>query len=145
MKQREETRTTDNSGLGQETGSRSGGKPTRFDLLLLLAILLFAGIFWLAVHFLTPAGNTVVVTVDGYTVLTLSLSEDREEVVKTGNGFNTSRIKDGEVSVAEADCPDKLCVRQGWISYDGESIVCLPHKLVVTVRGSGHDLDAVAR
>jgi len=134
MKQREETRTTDNSGLGQETGSRSGGKPTRFDLLLLLAILLFAGIFWLAVHFLTPAGNTVVVTVDGYTVLTLSLSEDREEVVKTGNGFNTIRIKDGEVSVAEADCPDRLCAKHGAIRNSGETIICLPHKLIVEVR-----------
>ena len=134
MKQREETRTTDNTGLGQETGSRSGGKPTRFDLLLLLAILLFAGIFWLAVHFLTPAGNTVVVTVDGYTVLTLSLSEDREEVVKTGNGSNTIRIRDGEVSVAEADCPDRLCAKHAAIRNSGETIVCLPHKLIVEVR-----------
>ena len=118
----------------REKGSRSGGKPTRFDLLLLLGILLFAGIFWLAVHFLAPKGNTVVVTVDGETRLTLSLSEDREEVVKTGNGYNTIRIKNNEVCVAEADCPDRLCAKHAAIRNSGETIICLPHKLIVEVR-----------
>ena len=35
----------------------------------------------------------------------------------------------------DAECPDKLCMRQGAISRDGQTIVCLPHKLVVEVIG----------
>ena len=46
----------------------------------------------------------------------------------------------------EADCPDRLCVRQGAVSRVGESIICLPHELVVTVEGEEMDggLDGVA-
>ena len=43
-------------------------------------------------------------------------------------------IKDGEVSVKEADCPDKICVNHKKISNVGESIICLPHKLVIEIR-----------
>ncbi len=45
--------------------------------------------------------------------------------------YNVVEICDGKASVTEADCPDKLCVGQREISGNGESIICLPHKLVV--------------
>ena len=54
-------------------------------------------------------------------------------------------VSGGRVRVRDADCPDRLCVRMGWVSRDGESIVCLPHKLVVTVRGGEAGPDAVSR
>ncbi len=103
------------------------------DMLLLLAILLFSGIFWLAVHFILPKGDKAVVTVDGKTVLTLDLSEDAEQVVSTDAGTNTILISGGKVSVSSADCPDKLCVKHSAIHTSGDTIVCLPHKLVVEV------------
>ena len=53
--------------------------------------------------------------------------------VRTDLGTNVIEIKDGKVYVSEADCPDKLCVKQGPISKAGETIVCLPHKLVVRI------------
>ena len=46
-------------------------------------------------------------------------------------------IKDGKADITEADCPDKLCVHQAPISREGEALVCLPHRVVVTVRGEG--------
>ena len=54
-------------------------------------------------------------------------------------------VKDGKVSVTEADCPDKVCVNTGEISKSGDTIVCLPHKLVVEIEGSTSETDAVAR
>ena len=42
-------------------------------------------------------------------------------------------IKDGKAWVKEADCPDKICAKHRPISRSGESIICLPHKLVITV------------
>ena len=41
--------------------------------------------------------------------------------------------KDGKASMAKADCPDKICVNHAAISKKGETIVCLPHKVVVEV------------
>ena len=57
-------------------------------------------------------------------------------------------IRDGYASVEYADCPDGICAAHKPISRSGESIVCLPHKVVITVRsaennGSG-DIDVAA-
>jgi len=55
--------------------------------------------------------------------------------------FNMLHRENGEVVMYEANCPDKLCVREGVIRYANQLIVCAPHKLVVKLVGEG-DLDA---
>lgn len=62
-------------------------------------------------------------------------SEDGTFIIKTPYGNNTVTIKDGSVQITEADCNDDLCVKQGKISKIGESIVCLPHKLIIEIKG----------
>ncbi len=39
----------------------------------------------------------------------------------------------------EADCPDKVCVGMRRISKSGETIVCLPHKLVIAIVNADPD------
>lgn len=54
-------------------------------------------------------------------------------------------IKDGKADITEADCPDKVCVKQKPISKAGESLVCLPNKIIITVvEGEENELDGVA-
>ena len=48
-------------------------------------------------------------------------------------GRNHLIIKDGRIWCSEADCPDKLCVQQGEKSLDGDTIVCLPNQMAVTI------------
>ncbi|MFS1126291.1 NusG domain II-containing protein, partial [Enterococcus faecalis] len=52
---------------------------------------------------------------------------------------------DGDrVRIKEADCDDQICVRRGWATKNGETIVCLPHKLVIEVRSTdGGDEDSL--
>ena len=72
----------------------------------------------------------------------LPLSEDARLVLGEGEHTNTLVIAGGTARVIEASCPDQICVRRGAVQYAGESIVCLPHKLVVTVQGgAGNGLD----
>ena len=104
------------------------------DILLLLGILFFSALFFGAVRLFASKGGVAVVTVNGEKHITLDLSEDREETITTDLGTNTIRVKDGEVSVISADCPDKLCEKHSAIHLSGETIVCLPHKLVVEVK-----------
>ena len=116
------------------------------DILLILALLVLAGAAYGILRLPREPGNEAAVTVDGQLVLTVPLTREATVTVGENRGFrNVVEVSGGRVRVVDADCPDRLCVRQGWIRYSGESIVCLPHKLVVTVRGSEHDLDAVAR
>lgn len=87
-------------------------------------------------------GASVVVRVgsgeEAQIVLELPLSEDARQEIKTeGDGVNLLVIRDGRAYITEANCPDKICVKSyaDGICYDGETIVCLPHKLVVSIQG----------
>lgn len=61
--------------------------------------------------------------------------------IETEFGYNLIEVGDGKVRVIEADCPDKLDVKQGYISNPGEVIVCLPNRLVIEIKGDSIDED----
>lgn len=69
-----------------------------------------------------------------------SINEDREVHI---DGIGNIIINKGEVFVEEMSCPDKLCEKTGHISKKGESIICLPNKLVIKISDSG-DLDGIS-
>ena len=115
----------------------------RNDLLLIGGLLLAALLVWFLVR---PGGmgHWAVVTVDGQESGRYSL--DVERTVTIGEeAYNILRIAGGTASVVEANCGDHTCVRTGSISREGETIVCLPHRLVVRIEGgAGSGFDAVA-
>ena len=61
--------------------------------------------------------------------------------VETQYGYNLIELGDGMVRVIEADCPDQLDVKQGYISKVGEVIVCLPNRLVIEIKGIDDEVD----
>ena len=90
-------------------------------------------------------GAFVRVTVDGTLYGTYALSEERTVQIDTAYGSNTLRIEGGRVRMEEADCPNKDCVEKGAISKTGQIILCLSHKLSVTVVNEGEEApDAIS-
>ena len=91
----------------------------------------------------TEEAPAAVVTIDGIEYGTYPLDEDRVERIDIGDGeYNILEIKDGEAFMSEASCPDQICVLHSHIRYTGESIVCLPHKVLVEIiNGEVNDLD----
>ena len=117
----------------------------RNDILLAAGLLLVGGALALFLWLTRQAGGTVTVQIDGKTVMELPLNEDAQIVLGEGEHTNTLVVRDGKAQVVEASCPDQICVRQGAVQYAGESIVCLPHRLVITVRGGADSgLDGAA-
>ena len=78
-------------------------------------------------------GSNIVITVDGKEYGTYSLLEEQTIVIEDGDAKNVIVIKGGKAYMQEASCPDQLCVDQNEISFDKESIICLPNKVVLTV------------
>ena len=108
----------------------------RNDLLLILGlvIVILIGLVARSLYFNGSLSEYVEIRADGEVVAEYPLSENREEVfVAEGGGYNRIVIKDGTVCVSEADCPDKNCVHKGAVSEVNETIICLPHKLVIEV------------
>ena len=71
--------------------------------------------------------------VDGEVV---DINVNRNFVINSENGFNEIEIKDGQIRVASADCPDKTCVNCGFISKNSfnKIIACIPHGLIIEFR-----------
>ncbi len=88
-----------------------------------------------------------VITVDGKVVKTVKLDGHHEMIHVTGTtGYDLVEIADKQVRIVEADCPDKLCIKQGWISRAPQQIVCLPNRVVVRVtNGKALGVDTITR
>ena len=103
------------------------------DIILLLCAIGVATLVFISLWLiLSGTGSVAVVTVNGEEYAILPLDEDTEMLIDTPNGTNKLIIKDGTVRITEADCPDKTCVKTG-AANELKSIVCLPHKVTVTV------------
>ncbi|MBR2466676.1 MAG: NusG domain II-containing protein [Clostridia bacterium] len=108
-----------------------------FDALLVLVILAVALSVFLVFRLTRKGGAYARVTVGGEVVAEYSLSENGEYPLN--GGTNVLVIKDGAAYMKEASCPDKTCItrhRTG-ISYDGETITCLPNRVRVEIFGGG--------
>lgn len=104
--------------------------------IVLAAVLLILGITCvLIVKYGLKSGNTADVYIDDKLVQTIDMSVDDEYTFQTDKGSNTVEVRNGAVSMKSADCPDKVCVRMGTKNRNGETITCLPHKLVIEVHG----------
>lgn len=104
--------------------------------IVLAAVLLILGVTGvLIVKYGLKSGNTADVYIDDKLVQTIDMSVDDEYTFQTDKGSNTVEVRNGAVSMKSADCPDKVCVRMGTKNRNGETITCLPHKLVIEVHG----------
>ena len=120
-------------------------KTHKNDVFLIAALLILAGGLALFLLLTRQGGGLVRVQIGGETVMELPLDQDARIVLGEGGHTNTLVIEDGAAQVTAADCPDQVCVRHGAIRYAGESIVCLPHKLVVSIEGGqGSGVDIIA-
>lgn len=129
--------------------SSSKKNKIRNDLILAAVIIIMAAAGLLLINLTKEQGNRLVVKIDGTETSSYSLSENTSFEVRTGkNGENINIvvIENGKAYVSEADCPDGICKDYRPVSYVGETIVCLPHKLVLEVTGEKSDggLDIVS-
>lgn len=106
------------------------------DFLLITVIILMIVISaYMALSAWRDKGDAVRITVDGKLYGEYNLSQDQTITVDEPLGFNRIVIENGAVHMDEADCPDKYCMEYKPIQNGGQTIICLPHKLVIEVIG----------
>lgn len=123
-------------------------------ILLLLSFLPFL-IFYMNNASNDAENNIATISVDGEVIETFTLADDGETEVyeyADEHGHENKIVRTGnEITISYANCVDQLCVRQGSVSKVGETLVCLPHKLIVEVSNdnpenieNNNDIDIVS-
>jgi len=105
----------------------------RSDIIFTAAVVAAALLIW-GWTATAPRGERALVMLEGREIASLPLDTDTVYTVR-GEYTNVLEVKDGEVFVADTDCPNKTCQKEGAISRAGQTIVCAPNKMTVTVTG----------
>ncbi|MGM1047210.1 hypothetical protein SAMN05661091_5356 [Paenibacillus uliginis N3/975] len=125
--------------------------------LVLISVVLAAALIFLVPRWLDGKDSeknhnnplTATITVDGQLFKTVELTEEEQIIeIKTDHGVNILKVYDYGIEMIEADCPDEVCLSFGFVDKKNQSIVCLPHKVLVEVEGasggeSQDEVDAV--
>lgn len=116
----------------------------KWDVVLIIIIIAASIAAYAVFKLQSTEGSCAVITIDGADYMTLPLNKDITlRIPETGVDYNTITIKDGAVSVSDANCPDKICVNHSPISKTGETIVCLPHRLSIRITGENDSKDTI--
>ena len=115
-------------------------KKRRSDLIL-VGVLLFLGLSVFLFYYVNRTeGSTVVVSIDGKKVAEYPLSVNGTYYLN--NGTNVLVIEDGYAYISEANCPGyQDCVEEGKKRFVGETITCLPNKVIIEIVGEGEGFD----
>lgn len=120
-------------------------KSTKFWVALIAALLVIS----LAAAFVLKGGGgaSAAIYQDGKLLQTIDLSKVEKQytfTVEGPAGSNTVEVERGRIRILCADCPDQICVQQGWLSGGAVPIVCLPNRLVIQIEGGQDGIDGVA-
>ena len=106
------------------------------DVVLVIAVLLLAGVLSIFFQFSQRKESEYVrIAIEGKEYGSYPIGENRIIEIRNDYGENRIVIENQEVIMEYADCPDQYCVKHKAISKTNETIVCLPHKLVVELYG----------
>lgn len=111
----------------------------------LLVAVCVAAIFFLYGRPASAGERTALMYVNGRKVRELALTEPATVTQRADPVTLTLQLEVGRLRVSESDCPKGVCRERGWISGPGETIVCLPGKVLIEVQGErrADDCDAV--
>ena len=119
---------------------------THGDIALIAALLLLSFASLGGMRLADFSGTHVAVSVDGRRMLELPLGRDARTLVRGPLGETGIIIEDGTARIGSSPCPDGLCMHMGRIRHTGETLICVPNRVFVTVRGGrdGVQFDGVA-
>lgn len=118
-------------------------RPTVFDFLLVAVLLALPG--WALVGDLRAGHSDATAYIYHDNRLLGAYPLSRDQTVFIGDRARPDvviEIKSGRVRVAESNCPNQVCVHTGWVSRPGRTIVCVPNRVVIEVKGRTSNVDA---
>lgn len=124
-------------------------RPTPWDGIVAAAVVLLAAACVFSAQTLSNGTDalTVVISTDGQVTERVPLADfpDQPQIL-SANGYTLYLSRDpaadadaAGVRVTASDCPTQDCVHTGTITRSGQSIVCLPARVIITLEGAAPD------
>ena len=113
--------------------------------IIILLIASFAMLFFVIMGKQRQKGDKVLIYVNGTLVQEVSLEVEAEIVIHGNPGDNVLVIRDRKAYMKEASCENHVCIQQGEVSRNGETIICMPNQIIVEVSAEKQEIDAVVR
>lgn len=115
------------------------------DIIIIGIILLVALLSIILISVLKKPGQYVVVEKNQEEIDRYLLSENREIKIDIDeNRYNILVIENNKAYIKDASCPDQICVKHTKISKTGETITCLPNKVVIKIEGTNQEVDVMS-
>ena len=130
--------------LGEGISLERGNYMKKFDKIIIVCVLLISLFGFLYLRYIKEYNfndKKAIISIDGEIYKTVELTKDTEETIEldTEFGKNTIKLYKQGADIIDADCPDKVCVEDGFIDKPGEILVCLPNKVVIEIIGEKED------
>lgn len=108
---------------------------------ILIGLVLIVIVVSFGVNFImnNKDSDYIEIYVDNKLYKTYSIYDEDEFRINTKDGYNIVKIHNHGVEITEASCPDKVCVKSGFITKSSESIVCLPNKVNIKIKTHNKD------
>ena len=122
---------------------RDLGRLTVLDVLLIAALVALPG--WALIRSARAAGERPVVRIFQSNRLVGTYQLDRDQTITIGDRVRPDmriEISGGAIRVAESDCPKGVCKHAGWVRTPGRSIMCVPNRVLIEIKGEAGDYDA---
>lgn len=88
----------------------------------------------------TPSARYAIIRINGQEVDRFKLDETQDfekTYYPAKDQYNIIQVKEGRIRVREDNSPDQIAVKTSWIAKNGETSICLPHKLVIEIQQEG--------
>lgn len=115
------------------------------EIVFLLVLAVLSGLLLLFFLLTNNASTKAIISIDNQEIATLDLNKNIIKTFTDGHVSLKVEVKNKSIRIIEIDCPNHLCVKQGFIQTTKEKIVCLPNKVIISIEGKNNEenLDGV--
>jgi hypothetical protein len=122
-------------------------RTTKIDLILIVLVLFLStfSIIWISVNRIKQSSLPKVASIYQESIKLEEIYLEKDGITSILNGKMKIEVKSGKIRILDSDCPQKVCVKMGWIDNSGQTIVCMPNHVLIEIKSSGSPLiDAVS-
>lgn len=113
------------------------------DVFLMAAILLAAFLLFVLPFFAKASSKAEIYITETQKTLTVSLNKNDDYVIKSNGVTLTVCVLDGKIYVSQSSCRDSICRNTPPISKVGQSIVCAPAGVIISIVGEEAVVDGI--